>query len=262
MLPVLHNAVGGLISSVALASVALLVTFVRPVRDAISFPIPLWIGVLVFMIAVTVTVIFSRRLRATNNYLKELEAESARNLKMGEITSTDPESGVMGVFPKLPIDQLEREIYSAHEVCILQTWSDNILLLQPAIRNAARAHGRIRLLLIDPNSIMLKYRAREYRDGSFSVRELRKRVRDQIHEMKVYCQSEGISACVDIRTYDGTPVIAIYKVDDIVYIGMFWRTGSAMQCPQIKAAGKTGYYVQWAERHFESIWGDSNTHPA
>lgn len=262
MLPVLHNAVGGLVSAVALASATLLVTLFEPVRDAISFPIPLWIGGAVFMIAVIVTVILSRRLKATNDYVKELEVESARNLKMGEIRSTDPESGVLGVFPKLPIDQLEREVSAAHDVCILQTWSDNILLLQPAIRNAAMAHGRIRLLLIHPKSIMLKYRAREYKDGSFSARELRKRVSDQIHEMKVFCQSEGISDRVHIRTYDGTPVIAIYKVDDIVYIGMFWRTGSAMQCPQIKAAGKTGYYVQWAERHFEAIWGDSKTHPA
>lgn len=237
-------------------------TFVKPVRDAISLPIPLWVSGAIFVIALIATAILSRRLKTTNVYVKELEAESARNLKMGEINSTDPESGVMGVFPKLPIDQLEREISVAHEVCILQTWSDNILLLQPAILSAAKAHGRIRLLLIDPKSVMLKYRAREYRDGSFSVRELRKRIRDQIHEMKVFCQSEGISDRVHIRTYDGTPVIAIYRVDDIVYIGMFWRTGSAMQCPQIKAAGKTGYYVRWAERHFESIWGDSKTHSA
>lgn len=262
MLPVLHNALGGLISAVALASAALLVTLVKPVHDAINLPIPLWSCGAVFVVALIVTAILKKRLRATNEYIKELEAESARHLKMGEINSADPESGVIGVFPKLPIDQLEREISRAQEVCILQTWSDNILLLQPAILSVAKAHGRVRLLLIHPKSIMLKYRAKEYKDGSFSARELRKRVSDQIHEMKVFCQSEGISDRVRIRTYDGTPVIAIYKVDDIVYIGMFWRTGSAMQCPQIKATGKTGYYVRWAEKHFESIWGDPNTHPA
>ena len=173
----------------------------------------------------------------------------------------DSASGVIGVYPKLPMEELSDEISQARHVEILQTCADNLIQLQPAFQQAANANAKIRILLISPDSIMLKYRAHEYRDGSVSFETLRNRLIDQIQDMKAFCRQNNITNNVLIRLYDGTPVLSIYQTDKIVYLGNFWRRGSAMQCPQLKAKD-TGYYPDWATKHFDAIWDDKNTKSA
>jgi hypothetical protein len=179
-----------------------------------------------------------------------------RTFGTGASNVLDDESGVIKLCDRLPTGELEKEISRAtDDVEILQTWADNIDVLRGSLELAAKRDVRVRILFLDPKSVMLSYRVRECDGGKVSAEHLRAKIEVQINNLKAWRAAWGPDSKIEVRKYDGTPVITIYRADKIVYIGNFWRAGSAMNCPQIKAKSG-GFYERWARKHFNAIWDD------
>jgi len=172
----------------------------------------------------------------------------------------DPNSGIIGFYPKLPTDEIAKEFEDAKDkIIILQSWMDNQESLKDTFSGAVKNGCEIKILLLDKDSESLKMRASEYEAG-ININDAKERLRTHKESLISACKKLQNNNKIEIKEYDSLLVVSLYGYDDYIYIGMFWRGDSAIRCPQIKVK-KDGYFGKCAINHFNEIWDDNKSIP-
>ncbi len=167
------------------------------------------------------------------------------------------DSGIDSVYATFPTNAVADEIaHSSDLVRVLQTWIPDIAHIEQGIISAHKNGAKIQILLLDPESIHCKCRARDigYPDESHVARE----IESNIAELKRFVASNNITHNLELRLYDLTPTLPFYSCDNYLFIGWFWQCQQCIQggCLKISHAGKI--LAPSFKAHFENIWERSN----
>jgi hypothetical protein len=148
---------------------------------------------------------------------------------------------------------------AAREIRILQTWIPNFPALETYLEKALARVNRIRILLLNPSSRFAQLRSQEI---GFSRLELvEEYIEGNIQDLTKFCQENpGAADKLDLRLYDGTPVLSLYASDDTYVLGLFWRGTRAVQGPQFVIEGADSFIANNVANHFEDIWNSGTAY--
>jgi TIR domain len=142
---------------------------------------------------------------------------------------------------------------AAREICILQTWIPNFPALETYLEKALARVDRIRILLLDPSSRFATIRSKEI--GFPELDLVTEYIKGNINDLAKFCQENpGAANKLELRLYDGTPVLSLYASDDTYVLGLFWRGTRAVQGPQFVIEGANSFIAKNVANHFEDIW--------
>jgi hypothetical protein len=150
-------------------------------------------------------------------------------------------------------------------VRILDTWTDlGGWGIMDHIEKAASNGCRVEMLLLDPRSDQVKYRA-EAMDYPADF------VKGQIvEELETLCRlsfrlHESDNHNLEVKVYDAAPTNHIYDFDGTMLIGIYWRKSSSYSGPQIEIVAQNERssetdLVRRIKEQFEDLWTHSKTH--
>jgi hypothetical protein len=150
-------------------------------------------------------------------------------------------------------------------VRILDTWTDlGGWGIMNHIKEAASNGCRVEMLLLDPRSDHVKYRA-EAMDNSADF------VKGQIvEELQTLCRlsfslQENDHRNLEVKVYDAAPTNHIYDFDGDMLIGLYWRKSPSYSGPQIEIVAEherssETELVRRIHKQFEDLWKHSKTH--
>ena len=150
-------------------------------------------------------------------------------------------------------------------VRILDTWTDlGGWGIMNHIKEAASNGCRVEMLLLDPRSDHVKYRA-EAMDNSADF------VKGQIvEELQTLCRlsfrlQESDNRNLEVKVYDAAPTNHIYDFDGTMLIGIYWRKSPSYSGPQIEIDSQNERssetdLVRRINEQFEDLWKHSKTH--
>lgn len=142
---------------------------------------------------------------------------------------------------------------AAREIRILQTWIPDFVGVLNQLEKALARGCHVRLLLLSPKSKFTSIRSSEV--GFPSENQVADLIRGNIRDLRVFCQQNPeMGQRVELRVYDGTPVISLYASDDVYTLGLFWRERRAVQGPQFIVQGVESHLAKTIDAHFDSIW--------
>jgi hypothetical protein len=161
----------------------------------------------------------------------------------------------------LDIPLLIRNIeHSYSAVCILETWTG---LLEDAHRTAflraldtALGNGvSVRILLLDPTSAAASQRAEEL--GDQPVAQLITENLRHLHEYRRGL-AEVPKALLEVRVYDASPSVQLYRWDDKAFLSFFPIGKRAYDTRQIETylANPLG---EFAQSRFDALWAAPST---
>jgi hypothetical protein len=161
----------------------------------------------------------------------------------------------------LDLDLLIRHIEHSYSlVCVLETWTG---LLEDAHRPAfLRALGialdnnvNVQILLLDPTSAATQQRAEELDDDRVSLL-----IADNLRHLYEYRQrlDDGRRRLLDVRVYDASPSVQLYRWDDKAFLSFFPIGKRAYDTRQIETylASPLG---EFAQSRFDGLWSASTT---
>jgi TIR domain len=142
---------------------------------------------------------------------------------------------------------------AAREICILQTWIPNFPALETYLEKALARVNRIRILLLNPSSDFATLRSQEI--GYPKTDSVPEYIMGNIQDLTKFCQQNpGAAHKLELRLYNGTPVLSLYASDDTYVLGLFWRGTRAVQGPQFVIEGENSFIANSLTNHFEDIW--------
>lgn len=194
---------------------------------------------------------FLKTLESKMNLLSEARFEKIHRMH---------DAGLVDVRPNMSPD-LEAGLGKAsQEVLILQTWIPDVIGIKNQLREALARGSRIRILLLEPSSESAATRSTEV--GFTEQGMVRDLIKVNIDEITKLCEEEpSFAERVELRLYNGTPVLTLYVSDDIYILGLFWRGVRAVEGPQFVIKGGDSYIVRILAQHFENIWESATRHP-
>jgi hypothetical protein len=189
-------------------------------------------------------------------------------------------AGLKGIHDRLDSELLEEKFSNVIEkaqsargdsstpppkVRILDTWTDlGGWGIMDHIKEAASNGCRVEMLLLDPRSDHVKYRA-EAMDKSADF------VEGQIvDELETLCRLSfrlqgSDNRNLEVKVYDATPTNHIYDFDGTMLIGIYWRKSPSYSGPQIEIDSQNERssetdLVRRINEQFEDLWKHSKTH--
>jgi hypothetical protein len=149
---------------------------------------------------------------------------------------------------------------AAREISILQTWIPNFPALETYLEKALARVNRIRILLLDPKSDFARIRSQEIGFPNQSL--VAEHIMGNIQDLTKFCQQNpGAADKLELRLYNGTPVLSLYASDDTYVLGLFWRGRRAVQGPQFVIEGADSFIANKVTYHFEDIWNSGTPYP-
>lgn len=172
-----------------------------------------------------------------------------------EVVERVARAGLIDALPEFPTTRVADGFGEAKSIRILQTWiPDAITLLRP-LQIACMRGAKVRILLLDPESPIAPKRALEL--GYSQPNATADNVNANLQEIRRFCTANGLLDHVEVRLYDALPVIAVHAIDDLIYVGTFWRKMPSINGPQLVARGSASFYVRAISQHFEDLWESS-----
>jgi hypothetical protein len=164
-------------------------------------------------------------------------------------------AGVRDVHESLPDALISREFENATQsICILQTWIPNLLQIERSLSKVIARGCRIRILLLDPNSIQAEARNEDL--GYVDRNTIRHSIELNLKQLASFHTEVGDA--LEVRLYRGTPVLSLYACDDTRFLGFYWRKRRSSQGPQFEIRGRSSLMALEADRHFEDLWAHSS----
>lgn len=162
----------------------------------------------------------------------------------------------------LDLDLLIRRIEHSYSiVCVLETWTglledahrrDFLRALKTALGNGVS----VRILLLDPASAATQQRAEELNDQRVSSL-----IADNLRHLYVFRRTldDARSRLLDVRIYDASPSVQLYRWDDKAFLSFFPIGRRAYDTRQIETylANPLG---EFAQSRFDGLWSDSTTY--
>jgi hypothetical protein len=174
------------------------------------------------------------------------------------------EVGLVGIHnsvtPKL-LKQKFEEAAKANEsanvprtIRILQTYTgmpENDQGLKSLLKRATKAgKSDIRILLLDPLSVQVEYRAAAL---NLEKKEMRQRIKTDLLELEKLCPE-------NVKVYDATPMFHIYRFGETSLMGAYWRgelsiRGSQLEVHHTKAKDEDSERLaDLIDEYFDSLW--------
>lgn len=154
---------------------------------------------------------------------------------------------------------------------ILQTWMAQGVSLRlegimKMVSDCARAGCKVDMLLLNPYSPQVEYRAKAVGN---KIEVIRSYIRNDLEEALFLCselKEDGYD--IEIKAYDAAPVIHLYDFDGIRLIGLHWSKRASINGPQFELVGppdgaERSDVIKRIDEHFEQLWTDKErTKPA
>jgi hypothetical protein len=168
----------------------------------------------------------------------------------------EKESGITSSYNKLPLQEFLNEVKTAkHSLRILQTWIANFISLEDALRIAIEKNISVEVLILNPNSNYAATRGLELgmvEDTDHVPREINSNL-SRLFQLSAELRHP---ANFKVKLYDSSGTFDIYAVDNIIYLGFFWRKKNSIEAPhlRLKLRGDDFYFGYYTQLHFDSIW--------
>jgi hypothetical protein len=150
---------------------------------------------------------------------------------------------------------------------ILDTWTDlGGWGIMDHIEKAASQGTRVEMLLLDPRSDQVRYRAEAMDKPADLVKG------EILEELQTLCRlssrlQEGDNHNLEVKVYDAAPTNHIYDFDGTMLVGIYWRKIPSYSGPQIEIVAHSERssatdLVRRINEQFDDLWNRSQTHAA
>jgi len=171
----------------------------------------------------------------------------------------DPAAGIVRVHPNLDYQLLVDHMVDADEIVILNTWIPDLNILADALVDALASGTYVSILMLYPYSEIARLRSQALQSTS-QARFREDRVRPGVsHCLEVLA---AIARTIDddarrllrVRLYDSLPSVAVYGVDDTMFVSVFLHGQLAIKSVQIEVVGPDTLMGRLVARELETLW--------
>jgi len=172
------------------------------------------------------------------------------------------EAGLVAIHNSLTSELLKRKFEEAAKteksanvpkrIRIIQTYTgmpENDMGLKRLLQKAKRNKSDVQIMVLDPLSAQVEYRAQALHIGK---KEFRDRIKQDLNNLKQLYPRQ-------VKVYDATPMFHIYRFDNTSLIGAYWRGDGKLSIhgPQFEIdheKAKDENLAQLIDKHFDSLW--------
>ncbi|MCL4274781.1 MAG: hypothetical protein KJZ77_12995 [Anaerolineales bacterium] len=202
----------------------------------------------IVLIALTAVSILNNHHNEQMNRYETKLSEIGENIKL---TNSFETVGISGANLNLP-KELRDGFWegSRSEIKILQTYIASLQQLSPSIFSAVKNGAKFKLLLLDPDGVMIRKRMKDVGLPNNSHAH-----KDAMERLKLLIRKNNPSPeLFEVRVYDQIPPMAIYKADKRMCIGFFWHGQHSPTGPHIFLNDCASPLGKAAENTFDIIW--------
>lgn len=146
---------------------------------------------------------------------------------------------------------------ATHHIELLNTWLPLVHGLREELIEAVLRPVRMRVLLLNPASPFARIRSVEAGlEADVAETEIARNL-TELSSIYDHCKRRASEKPVEfeVRHYDITPAMALYRFDDTVYQGLFWLKKMSLSGPHYEInAHKNAHLFHEVTRHFELLW--------
>lgn len=207
-----------------------------------------------------ITLIFEFSLR--DSFLKAMKEQLNKVIsKNFERVNNLNNSGIIDIHNRIPIDRLENVFgNSKKEIKILQTWIPEVQSLQRHFRNVIQSQGQVRILLLDPNSVLAGYRNRNLGFDE-NKNQVSLKIEDTIETLKVFYRTlkdkdEKLGKFI-IKVYDFPYSFCLYSGDSHSFTGWYWVNHLTSETCHLELINNQSELSNLMSEHFDYLWENS-----
>jgi len=166
------------------------------------------------------------------------------------------------------IRQAQTDPTSHPRIRILETWTARgIAGIMELIKEAVSKGCKVEILLLDPLSHQVAYRAKAMRKDTDWVRD---QIKDELQSLRRITSEleDSGDPNLDVKVYNATPTNHVYDFDGTMLIGVYWRKIPSFKGPQLeirtqdKRSSDGSQLAQFISDQFEDLWKQTNTDAA
>jgi len=149
------------------------------------------------------------------------------------------------------------------KVQILETWTGYGAQLYSWITHALEDGANVQILLLDPTSEHVEHRAQALSSTGVDAQTIKSNIEGDLdileRVLKEYDhENGGYEGKLEVRVYDVTPVVNMYRFDDIRIVGTYLWGEDSITGPQFEVKGTEGSgrtpFADDFDAHFKKIW--------
>jgi hypothetical protein len=151
------------------------------------------------------------------------------------------------------------------KVHILETWTGYGAQLYTWITQALKDGAEVEILLLDPTSEHVEHRAQALSSTGVDAQTIKSNIEGDLdilgRVLKEYDQNggnKGHKGKLEVRVYDVTPVVNMYRFDDIRIVGMYLWEEDSITGPQFEVKGTESLrrtpFADHFDAHFKKMW--------
>lgn len=137
------------------------------------------------------------------------------------------EFGLVRVGSQVPYEEITRSLSGATEFEIVQTWTSYLTHTNDAIHRFILRGGRVRIHLLSPSSPVSAIRSISSNENetfvSTKVCEIAQRLKNLHSSIETSQLVSELDDKLQLYFYDCLPSFAIYRVDNRVWIALYWK---------------------------------------
>jgi hypothetical protein len=166
-------------------------------------------------------------------------------------------AGVIRMYPKLTGELLEAKFSDAMqgklEIKILQTWTGiEEGDIMSRIREALNAGCTIRILLLNPESTQVRYRAHSL---NMEESDFRGRIISNLRALNAMNETAPGAGTITVKVYDALPAFHVFDFGTTKLMAPYWRMKTSTQGPQFEIA-EVSTLGGIINKHFNDLWND------
>ncbi len=188
-----------------------------------------------------------------------------------------PEKSSIATITGYPVSECIGKMKTAKNVDFLNTWLVNKeSLASHLVEGAFKREGKTRILILDPLSVHVAERAIDMDSGRMQgltnlaetagekeklQAAVRAGIMDTLAEISRLASRHPPSECLEVRVYDSTPTITLFRVDNYCCQGIYWRDHAEASTPHLVFTRQQNEtWFETVESHFEAVWKRNTTH--
>lgn len=169
-------------------------------------------------------------------------------------------SGILNATTVLSVNDYIDNIYLTNrQIWILQTWIGNMNEFGGALRSAVERGLDVKIAILNPKSDFLKYRSSDLQvTHSTSI----KKIWSNLDKLEKLAIDNNFPDDFEVRLYDSTPTMGMYRLDDVLNLGFYWRKKNSTKGPNLVLQLKNAqnYFIsRQALEHFDLVWNEAET---
>src|SRR5215203_994340 len=213
-----------------------------------------------------VAALISGTLGSAYEYLLRQDLEESVEDRLKDLLNENTnfrQEGLLTIHASLKEDLLVRKFAEATakkekgEIRILVTRTAMDRMVSEYIPEAVKEGCKVKVLLLNPQSAQVAYRAHHLGKGR-TEDELRRQIVNELKHLTEACaERPGLPGPCDItiKVYDAAPIFHMYDFGDTKLIGMCWRGTYSSWGPQFEIQEGTRL-ASLVNDHFDDLWDD------